>query len=301
MAATRVSAPRAPDWFTRALGADRATRSVDVDGCAINYLEWGRRGDPGLIFVHGGAAHAEWWAHLAPQFTHHHHVVAFDLSGHGDSGRREQYSHDLWAAEVMAVAKDAGFPGPPVVAGHSLGGLVAIQTAATFGDALAGAIIVDSPVRRPDPETEEGTRGRAFRSPGTYPDLETALQHFYLIPPQPDPERWVLDHVARNSLHETEAGWTWKFDANLFAHTMVAMNEQLASVRCRVAVLRGEHSVVVPLDTASYMYDLMGRVSPVVTIPEAHHHLILDQPLSFVSALRALLADWEHSVPHRKP
>jgi pimeloyl-ACP methyl ester carboxylesterase len=81
---------------------------------------------------------------------------------------------------------------------------------------------------------------------------------------------------------------------------MVPMNEQLASVGCRVAVLRGEHSVVVPQDTAEYMYELMGRVSPVVTIPEAHHHLLLDQPLSFVTALRTLLADWEHSVPFRR-
>jgi pimeloyl-ACP methyl ester carboxylesterase len=249
------------------------------------------------VFVHGGAAHAEWWAHLAPLFTSHYHVAAVDLSGHGESEWRERYSHDIWAKEVVSVAKAAGFPGPPVVVGHSLGGLVTIQTAATYGDELAGAVIVDSPVRRPDPESEEGTRGRAFRSPGIYPELEIALGHFHLIPPQPDPEPWVLEHVARHSLKETPHGWTWKFDPNLFTHTMVAMNEQLASVRCRVAVLRGEHSVVVPEDTAAYMYDLMGRVSPLVTIPEAHHHLLLDQPLSLVSSLRTLLADWEHSVP----
>ena len=29
----------------------------------------------------------------------------------------------------------------------------------------------------------------------------------------------------------------------------------------------------------------------------AHHHLILDQPLAFVAAVRAVLADWDHSVP----
>ena len=129
---------------------------------------------------------------------------------------------------------------------------------------------------------------------------ETALAHFRLVPPQPDPEPWILDRVALHSLRHSTEGWTWKFDPNLFTHTMVAMNDQLASVRCRVAVLRGEHSVVVPEDTAAYMYELMGRLSPVVTIPEAHHHLLLDQPLSFVSALRALLADWEHSVPVAK-
>lgn len=290
----------APSWFTAALAVEPRQSFVDVAGAPINVLDWGTDGKPGLVLVHGGAAHARWWSHLAPRFVAHHHVVALDLSGHGDSGRRERYSHDQWSQEILAVCDAVGFTGPPVVVGHSLGGLVAINTAARHGDRLAGAVIVDSPVRRPDPESEEGTRGRAFRAPGTYPTLEEALEHFYLIPPQPPVDEWMIDHVARHSLKQTDEGWTWKFDANLFRHTMVAMNEQLASVKCRVALLRGEHSVVVPLDTAEYMYELMGRVSPVVTIPEAHHHLILDQPLSFVTAIRTLLADWEHSVPYER-
>jgi hypothetical protein len=45
------------------------------------------------------------------------------------------------------------------------------------------------------------------------------------------------------------------------------------------------------------MYQLLRRNAPVVEIPAAHHHLILDQPLAFIAALRALLADWEHSLP----
>lgn len=290
----------APRWFTDAMAEEPAQSFVEVAGTPINVLQWGTAGHPGLILVHGGAAHAEWWCHIAPKFTHRYHVVALDLSGHGDSGHRDEYSHRQWAAEILAVCESVGFTRPPVIVGHSLGGLVAIQTAALYGESLAGAVIVDSPVRRPDPESEEGTSGRAFRSPGTYPNLPAALEHFHLIPPQPEADPWIVEHVARNSLKETEAGWTWKFDAKLFTHTMVPMNEQLASVRCRVAVLRGEHSVVVPQDTAEYMYDLMGRVSPMITIPEAHHHLILDQPLSFVTALRTLLADWEHSVPFHR-
>ena len=45
------------------------------------------------------------------------------------------------------------------------------------------------------------------------------------------------------------------------------------------------------------MYDLLGRVAPVVEIPEAGHHMMLDQPLLLLTALRTLLADWEHSSP----
>ncbi len=289
-----------PDWFTKALATPYDEDIIEVDGIPIHCLEWGDKDQPGLVLVHGGAAHAQWWAFLAPLFAEDWHVVALDLSGHGDSGHREEYSHEAWACEVMAVTDHIGFPGPPVLVGHSLGGMVTIQTASDHGERLRGAVIVDTPVRRPDPESEEGARGRAFRTPGAYPDLETALGHFRLIPPQPCDHPYIIDHIASHSLHETAAGWTWKFDPKLFKHTLVSLRHQLASVRCRVALFRGEHSAAVPPDTAAYMYELMDQNAPVVTIPEAHHHLILDQPLAFVAALRTLLADWDHSVPRRK-
>jgi len=289
-----------PGWFDSAVSTPFHERTTSVDGTPIHYLDWGAEPNPGLVFVHGGAAHAHWWSFLGPFFTSRWHVVALDLSGHGDSGRRESYSHWAWSDEVMAVAEAAGFPGPPVVVGHSLGGMVTIMTAARFGDRLAGAVIVDSPVRRPDPESEEGRSGRSFRSPGVYPDVETALRHFRLIPQQPCNEPHIVDHIARHSLKETDAGWTWKFDPLVFSHTLTPLRDQLRAVDCRVALLRGEHSVVVPPDTADYMYHLMGRNAPVVSIPEAHHHLIIDQPLAFVAALRTLLADWQHSIPRQR-
>ncbi|HEY2366576.1 MAG TPA: alpha/beta hydrolase [Polyangiaceae bacterium] len=79
-----------------------------------------------------------------------------------------------------------------------------------------------------------------------------------------------------------------------------AMHEHLANVRCRVAMFRGQYSYVVLPETGEYMYQLLRRNAPLVEIPEAHHHLILDQPLAFIAATRALLADWAHSTPHRK-
>ena len=71
------------------------------------------------------------------------------------------------------------------------------------------------------------------------------------------------------------------------------------NTHCRVALFRGELSIVVPPETGEYMYELLNRSAPLIEIPQAHHHLILDQPLAFIAALRALLADWEHSVPRR--
>jgi hypothetical protein len=45
-------------------------------------------------------------------------------------------------------------------------------------------------------------------------------------------------------------------------------------------------------ETASHMSSLMGPRAPVVEIPEARHHVMLDQPLGFVAALRILLGSW---------
>jgi len=289
-----------PAWFEAAIAHEPEQYDVDVQGTAIRYLSWGTHGKPGLVFVHGGAAHAQWWSFIAPMFASDWHAVAIHLSGHGDSGRRPAYSHELWAAEVMAVATNADFPGPPVIVGHSLGGMVTIQTAATHGDHLSGAVIVDAPVRRPSPEAEEGRSGRAFRSPGVYATEAEAKSHFRLIPPQDCENGFIIDWIATHSLRETTQGWTWKFDPALFHGTIVALRDQLAAVRCRVALFTGERSVVVPPDTAEYMYELMGRVAPVIAIPEAHHHLTLDQPLAFVAALRTLLADWDHSIGFRR-
>jgi pimeloyl-ACP methyl ester carboxylesterase len=47
------------------------------------------------------------------------------------------------------------------------------------------------------------------------------------------------------------------------------------------------------------MYELLGRNSPIIEIPDAYHHVMLDQPIALITALRALLADWEHSVPRK--
>ena len=131
----------APEWYREALAVPFSDESVDVDGCEIHYLAWGERGQRGIVFVHGGGAHAHWWTHVAAKYAAHYRVVAIDLSGHGDSGRRESYSLEGWTQEVMAVASDSGMVGKPIIIGHSMGGFVTIVTAASYPEALSGVIV----------------------------------------------------------------------------------------------------------------------------------------------------------------
>jgi pimeloyl-ACP methyl ester carboxylesterase len=290
----------APAWFQKALSVASEDRSVPVEGCAVHYLRWGEEGRAGVVFVHGGAAHAHWWSFIAPLFLPEYAVAAIDLSGHGDSGRRDAYPREIWAREVLAVAADAGFDGPPIVVGHSMGGFVTIFAAAEFGEKLAGAVILDSPVRLPDPESVEGSRGKAFRNPKVYPDVDTALRHFRTVPDQPSSLPYILDHVGRRSLGPADNGVTWKFDPVVFrVDTPRATAEILPRVKCRVALFRAENGLVTP-DIGEEMYELMGRNAPVIEIPEAYHHIMLDQPLLLVTGLRTLFADWEHSIPRRR-
>src|SRR6516164_9545777 len=83
--------PPAPAWFEKAL-ADAPERSlVRVEGANIELLTWGEVGKPGLIFVHGNSAHADWWSFIAPFLAGDYRVAAISFSGMGDSDWRETY------------------------------------------------------------------------------------------------------------------------------------------------------------------------------------------------------------------
>jgi pimeloyl-ACP methyl ester carboxylesterase len=298
-----VTAGRAPAWFRRALAVPFSDETVDVGGAAIHYLSWGERGRQGLVFVHGGGAHAHWWTHVAAPFAADLRVLAIDLSGHGDSDHRPAYSLAQWTDEVMAVADAGGIEGPPVIIGHSMGGFVTIATAALHSDRLDGAIVCDSPVTAPDPEVNASQLGSAFGAPRTYPTLDAALARFRTVPPQDHYLDYVVDHVARHSARQVDGGWQWKFDRQIFAQFAGGMRSialpYLAQVRCRLALLRSENGLVTA-DIGAEMYEQLGRVAPVIEVPEAGHHAMLDQPLLLLTALRTLVADWDHSEPHRR-
>lgn len=295
--------PHSPMWFVRALAVPQEEMEVEVDGCRIHSLACGRPGKRGLVFVHGGGAHAHWWTHVAATFSDDFRVLCPDLSGHGDSGHRPAYSLEQWTDEVMAVADAGQIDGPPVLVGHSMGGFVTIATAARHNDRLTGTIVCDSPVTEPDPEIDAYRLRQAFGRPRVYATVDDAVAHFRTVPAQEHYLDYVIDHVARRSVRAVAGGWQWKFDREVFAQFGAGIRgvalPYLSRVRCRLALLRSENGLVTA-DIGAAMYEALGRVAPVIEIPEAGHHAMLDVPLILLTALRTLLADWDHSEPHRR-
>ena len=291
----------APEWFRRALAVPFTDEFVEVGGRRIHYLAWGEPGRHGLVFVHGGGANAHWWTHVAATFAAEARVLALDISGHGDSDHREAYSLEDWTDEVMAVADAGGVVGPPVVVGHSMGGFVTIATAALNPQRLAGVIVCDSPVTEPDPEVGAFHVRDAFGRERYYATEDEALARFRTVPAQPNYLPYVMDHVARRSLRRVEQGWRWKFDRRVFAQFAGGVRSialpYLSDVSCRLALLRSENGLVTR-DIGDAMFERLGRVTPVIELPEAGHHAMLDEPLILLTAIRSLLADWQHSEPH---
>jgi pimeloyl-ACP methyl ester carboxylesterase len=285
---------QAPQWYLDAIATPAELGELIVEGVPIATRSWGEPGGEGIVLVHGGAAHARWWDHIAPLLTAHHRVVALDLSGHGDSGERTEYRLNTWAAEVLAVAASAGFAAPPTLVGHSMGGLVSLRAAAIAGQELTGLIVVDTPVSEAPPEDLAASDKIAFGPKRVYPTRADAVSHFRPVPAQATLP-YVEAYVAENSVTENGIGWSWKFDPRIFGRPVITP-EVLTRLQCRVAFFRAEMGMI---DAAmeEVIYDGLGRIAPVIEIPQAAHHVMLDQPLALVTGIRTLLGEWDHSLP----
>ena len=313
LAAYNGERPPAPRWFEDAVAAPYETGTLDFEGAEIHYQRWGRRDAPGLLLCHGNGAHAHWWDFVAPYFANDYNVVAMTFSGMGDSSWRKKYDMATFAREQIAVCEATGMFAhveKPIIVAHSFGGFVTILTGAEYGDRLAGTILLDSPVNPPERQKRPRDNKDLIRAAKVSPTLEAALARFRLAPSQPCDNHFALDYIARWSLMKApvpgsetgETGWTWKFDPAIWRRFELGRNpaDLLRETKCRIAIFRGEESSLMPDDVGAYMQGLLGHQVPFISIPEARHHIMLDQPLAFVSALRTLLAEWRHSSPNRE-
>ena len=305
LAHLRGHRPAAPAWFEDALRAAPQRTWHEVKGARIETLTWGEVGKPGLLLLHGNGAHADWWSFVAPFLAADYRVAAPSWSGMGGSDWRSSYSTDLLIEEALVVAEKSGLfaaKTKPVFLGHSFGGVPTIGAAAVAGDRLGGAVMLDIPVLSPEArKAREARRGprSAPKPTRIYRSLEDALVRFRFLPAQPCEHLFIADHIARGSLKQVPLedgageGWTWQFDPFLWRNfTWRDSTQDFANAKCPVGVMWGSRSKLITDEGIAYMRSLARPNSPFVAVPEANHHVMVDQPLAFVAALRGLLAGW---------
>lgn len=286
----------APEWFVRALADEPERATISVAGATIETLAWGERGAPGLLFLHGNGAHADWWRFIAPFFADDWRVGAISWSGMGRSSWRDVYTMEHHHQEMLAGAEALGlFDGPakPQIVAHSFGSGVAIQVVATpQGDRFGGLIVADNGARMPRGEDPFAGR-RIWANPG-YATLDEGAARFRLRPVQRCDNAYILDFIGERSLRQQDDGrWHWCFDPQADVSRGAAhvhdSGETIARARCPLSFVWGDRSSLMPGEIIERTIAMAPPGSRFVAMPDAGHHLMLDQPLGFVAAVRALL------------
>lgn len=299
------------DWLHGALSIPREEGWVTVDGCDLHYFRWGDTSKPGLLLMHGFLAHARCFAFIAPFLADNYHIVAYDHSGMGDSGHRNEYPESLRVHEACSVARATGLfehAKKPLMIAHSYGGHVATSAMHDHPELFAGYIILDTMIFRPSYYAENS---EMFSPPGSgiadkpnkvYPDYPSAKARFRLSPEQSVGAPELFDYMAYHSLRQVDGGWSWKFDPRVFKgdsniqDAWLKAGERVVTAPGRKAIVYGENSKLFSADSELYMRELLAQFElpnfPIVGVPHAAHHLMLDQPIALAAVLRTILASW---------
>ena len=254
--------------------------------------------------MHGFMAHARCWAFIAPLLAENYHLAAFDLSGMGDSGWRESYTVLDRVDEAKAVATHLGMTRQnkkPFLVCHSYGGSVGLTAAEKEAELWGGLIVCDMTMLAPDEISDFESYRKKRQQRGVKPHrvsetLEAAKKRFRLAPDQPCENRYLMEYMAYHSLKEVEKGWIWKFDPRILGPDeergpdwWQSLSNRFADMELPRAVIYGEHSQMFSSKAAKHIRSNTCDNIPMVQINNAHHHIMLDQPLAFSASIDAVL------------
>lgn len=126
-----------------------------VDGIRLRVTTWGSRGDglsgtPAVLLLHGFPTSSQLWRDVAPEMCKASDddlfVIAPDLVQLGGSERTGRRIDLATQAQLVAGLLSALGVERVVVAGHGLGGAVAVHLAALDAGRVAGLALLDAPL-----------------------------------------------------------------------------------------------------------------------------------------------------------
>ncbi len=118
-----------------------AARLVSIGDHEINVLSHGE-GERHFTCLHGLVDGLGIWKRLAPALEARGRVTRLDQRGHGASGAPPgPYSRADLAGDVLGVLDAEGIE-KTILVGHSMGGIVAMETALAYPERVAGLVLI---------------------------------------------------------------------------------------------------------------------------------------------------------------
>ncbi len=122
-------------------------KMVDVGGYRLHLYRMGKRhvaGTPTVLLEAGHGSTSLDWCIVQPEIAKYTLVYAYDRAGYGwsETGPLPRTSQQI-VEELHRLLLNAAIAGPYVLVGHSFGGSIVCQYAATYPDEVAGLVLVD--------------------------------------------------------------------------------------------------------------------------------------------------------------
>lgn len=262
------------------------SRRLLLRDVTLHYLDYGGQGPCDLILVHGGGANAHWFDWVGPLFAQHGRVLAPDLRGHGDSSAADPpvYNYDAYIEDIHALVAAENLKAP-VLLGHSMGGMLAVKYTGTWPLEVRALIVCDVI----EQYTKEFVRrlleiGR--RIGREYASLDDYVAHFRIVPYGVRGPRKIHEYIARTAGRQLANGsWVHKFDRRVYSQ-----REEIDTlpfwrrITCPALLMRTEDG----RRPTQAMKEACPQLE-FVDVPEAGHHLVIDQPEKTVDLAAAFL------------
>lgn len=194
---------------------------------------------PAVLLLHGVGLRAEAWAAQLAALNWQAQLIALDLPGHGESARLDADAPALadYRGELAGFIEEV-IGGPVILAGHSLGGLLALDLALARSDLTLGVAALNTVFRR-TPEAAAAVKARA-RELRDKPDGDIASAPV---------RRWFGDAPEGPALEAAEACRAWLAACdragyaaayNVFAENDGPREEALAGLSVPALFLTGD-------------------------------------------------------------
>jgi pimeloyl-ACP methyl ester carboxylesterase len=251
-----------------------------VDDCpaGIHYkLHTASRFDaaPPLMLVHGAGGNLMHWPGDLRRLLGRT-VVALDLPGHGHSGGSALQDIAAYAQVVASFAEGLSLP-RFVLAGHSMGGAIAVETALRHPEMVAGLVLAATGAKLPvAPELLNAMQGDwggvvqilAGRSQGARSDPK-AMRIYLQRLAELDPEVVYRDYAACDA---------WNRSA------------EIGQIRAPTLVICGDADRMTPIESS---LDLRKAIASarLLVVPGAGHMVMLEQPGLVAGAVLKFMAE----------